>query len=69
MDGAQIASIQISQGNAATLKLKLDAVRPLQAGLPIGEGSQVFGAIGVSGAASAQDEQCAQTGLDALSEN
>ena len=88
MDGAQIASIQISQGKAHTALafrrptkdlqdavtkgntsiLKLDPVTPVQGGLPIVVDGKIIGAIGVSGAQSAQDEQCAQAGLNALSE-
>jgi glc operon protein GlcG len=88
MDGAQIASIQISQGKAHTALafrrptkdlqdavtkgntsvLKLDPVTPVQGGLPIAVDGKIIGAIGVSGAQSAQDEQCAQAGLNALNE-
>jgi glc operon protein GlcG len=43
---------------------------PLQGGIPIVEGKQVVGAIGVSGAASAQqDEEIAIAGAEALQAN
>ncbi|QTD47203.1 GlcG/HbpS family heme-binding protein [Ottowia testudinis] len=35
-------------------------------GLPIKEGGVVIGGIGVSGASAAQDEICAQAGIDAI---
>jgi uncharacterized protein GlcG (DUF336 family) len=38
----------------------------MQGGLPIFAEVKVVGSIGVSGAASNQDEQCAQAGLNAL---
>ncbi|MFM2289503.1 MAG: hypothetical protein RL684_2646 [Pseudomonadota bacterium] len=38
----------------------------LAGGLPIWVGSQVVGAIGVGGAASEQDELCAQAGIDGI---
>ena len=43
------------------------AFTPLQGGIPIMEGKEVVGAIGVSGAASAQqDEEIAIAGAEAL---
>lgn len=38
----------------------------VQGGLPIKSGADCVGAVGVSGAASPQDEQCAQAGIAAL---
>ena len=38
----------------------------LAGGLPIRVGGEVIGAIGVGGAASQQDEKCAQAGLDRI---
>ncbi len=38
----------------------------VQGGLPIKSGADCVGAVGVSGAASHQDEQCAQAGIAAL---
>lgn len=39
---------------------------PMQGGLPVLVNGRAVAAVGVSGAQSAQDEQCAQAGLDAL---
>jgi uncharacterized protein GlcG (DUF336 family) len=86
MDGAQLGSIEVSQGKARTaLQFKrpskafqdlidkdqahlitLGHVTAVQGGLPIMAEGKVIGSIGVSGAASNQDEQCAQAGLNAL---
>ncbi|MDA0261034.1 MAG: heme-binding protein [Proteobacteria bacterium] len=41
-------------------------ILPIQGGLPINVGSATVGGIGVGGATSEQDEQCAQAGIDAL---
>ncbi|MEZ5649693.1 MAG: heme-binding protein [Burkholderiaceae bacterium] len=35
-------------------------------GLPIRDGDQLIGAIGVSGGSAEQDERCAQAGIDAI---
>jgi glc operon protein GlcG len=40
---------------------------PMKGGLPLLADGRVAGAIGVGGAESAEDEQCAQAGVDALS--
>jgi uncharacterized protein GlcG (DUF336 family) len=47
--------------------LKLPGATPIQGGVPILVEGKVVGAIGVSGATSAQDHQCAQAGADAVS--
>lgn len=44
----------------------LPHVTAVQGGLPIMLDGKVIGAIGVSGGTSAQDEQCAQAGLNAM---
>jgi uncharacterized protein GlcG (DUF336 family) len=44
----------------------LDHVTAVQGGLPIMMEGKVIGAIGASGGTSAQDEQCAQAGLNTL---
>lgn len=46
--------------------LGLPGVTPVTGGLPIMRAGKVVGGIGVSGVASAQDEQCASAGLAAL---
>lgn len=49
-----------------TVLLKLPGATPLEGGLPILVGSQVVGAIGVSGASAPQDGQVAAAGLTGL---
>ena len=49
-----------------TAVLKLPGAMPIEGGLPITVDGKIIGAIGVSGAASAQDAQSAKAGLDAL---
>ncbi len=46
--------------------LSVDGVVALQGGLPIIVGGKVIGAVGVSGATSAQDEQVAATAIAAV---
>src|SRR5579863_5668139 len=46
--------------------ITLGHITGVQGGLPIMAEGKVVGSIGVSGGASAQDEQCAQAGLNAL---
>ena len=46
--------------------LKLPGTVPLDGGVPLLVDGKVVGAIGVSGATSAQDGQCARAGADAL---
>jgi uncharacterized protein GlcG (DUF336 family) len=50
-----------------TYVMTLPGVLPVQGGLPIEVDGKVIGAIGVSGATSEQDEQCARAGLATLS--
>ena len=40
---------------------------PVEGGIPLLMDGKIIGAIGVSGATSAQDGQCAQAGVNALS--
>lgn len=47
--------------------LGLPGVTPVEGGLPIIVGGKQIGAVGVSGASSAQDGQVAKAGIDALS--
>jgi glc operon protein GlcG len=88
MDGAQIGSIDVSQGKAHTALafrrpskafqdlvdqnqahlVTLPHITAVQGGLPIMLEGKVVGAIGVSGGTSAQDEQCAQAGINAIGE-
>ena len=88
MDGAQLGSIEVSQGKAHTALafrrpskafqdlvdqnqahlVTLPHITAVQGGLPIMLDGKVVGAIGVSGGTSAQDEQCAQAGINAIGE-
>ena len=88
MDGAQLGSIEVSQGKARTALnfrrpskafqdlvdqnqahlITLPHVVAVQGGLPIMLEGKVVGAIGVSGGTSAQDEQCAQAGINTIPE-
>jgi uncharacterized protein GlcG (DUF336 family) len=45
---------------------KLPGATPLEGGLPIVVDGKIVGAVGVSGATSAQDGQCAKAGVDSL---
>ena len=56
----------ISGGGAGLRFLALKDIVPLEGGLPILVGGKIAGAIGVSGALSAQDAQIARAGVDAL---
>ena len=46
--------------------LALKDITPLEGGLPLVVDGKIVGAIGVSGALSAQDAQVAKVGADAL---
>ncbi len=46
--------------------LALHGATPVEGGIPLVVDGKIVGAIGVSGAASAQDAQCAKAGADAL---
>lgn len=50
-----------------TQYLKLPGATPLEGGVPLLHDGKIVGAIGVSGATSAQDGQCARAGADAVS--
>jgi glc operon protein GlcG len=59
----------INKGRIAMTSLPDTILTPLQGGLPITVNGQTIGAVGVSGAASAQqDEELAMAGLKALLE-
>ena len=49
-----------------TYVMSLPGVLPVQGGLPIEVDGKVIGAVGVSGATSEQDEQCARVGIATL---
>jgi glc operon protein GlcG len=46
--------------------LGLPGATPVEGGIPIVVDGKIVGAVGVSGATSPQDTQCAQAGLDSL---
>jgi glc operon protein GlcG len=46
--------------------LALPGVTPVEGGIPIVVDGKIVGAVGVSGATSQQDSQCAQAGVDSL---
>jgi glc operon protein GlcG len=54
----------VKAGN--TQFLKLPGALPIDGGLPLVMDGKIVGAVGVSGAASAQDAQCAKAGADLL---
>ena len=59
----------INNGRTAMTALPDSVLTPLQGGVPIVVGGRVIGAVGVSGAASAQqDEELALAGIKALTE-
>src|SRR5512145_50152 len=59
----------INKGRTAMTALPDSVLTPLQGGVPIVVGGRVIGAVGVSGAASAQqDEELAFAGIKALTE-
>jgi glc operon protein GlcG len=56
----------IARGGAGNRLLALKDITPLEGGVPIVVDGKIIGAIGVSGAVSAQDAQVAKAGTDAL---
>jgi uncharacterized protein GlcG (DUF336 family) len=56
--------VLVKKGRTAILGLR--GATPVIGGLPIKVGGKVIGGVGVSGAASAQDEMAAQAGLNTL---
>jgi glc operon protein GlcG len=56
----------LAAGGTAIRILAVPGVTPIQGGLPIVMDGKIVGAIGVSGVTSAQDEQVAKAGVDAL---
>ncbi len=56
----------IAAGGAGLRLLAIKDITPLEGGLPVISDGKIVGAIGVSGALSAQDAQIAKAGVDAL---
>jgi glc operon protein GlcG len=57
---------RVAQGGAGLVLLTLGGVVASEGGIPIVIGGKIVGAIGCSGATSAQDGQACQAGVDAL---
>jgi len=56
----------LAAGGEALRILRLEGAVPVEGGIPLVMDGKIVGAIGVSGAASAQDAQCAKAGADAI---
>ena len=56
----------LAAGGDSIRLLRLQGVVPVEGGIPLVVDGKIIGAIGVSGATSAQDGQCAKAGADAL---
>jgi len=57
----------LAAGGEGVRVLRIKGAVPVEGGLPIMVGGKVVGAIGLSGGTSAQDGQCAQAGVNAVS--
>lgn len=57
---------RVAQGGGGLVLLTLGGVVASEGGIPIVIGGKIVGAIGCSGATSAQDGQACQAGIDAL---
>jgi glc operon protein GlcG len=56
----------LAQGGDSVRLLGLRNVTPVEGGIPLVMDGKIVGAIGVSGATSAQDGQCAKAGADTV---
>jgi uncharacterized protein GlcG (DUF336 family) len=56
----------LAAGGEGLRILRLQGVTPVEGGFPLLQEGKIVGAIGVSGATSAQDSQCAKAGVDSL---
>lgn len=56
----------LAAGGDGLRLLKIAGAVPVEGGIPLVMEGKIVGAIGVSGAASAQDGQCAKAGADAI---
>jgi len=56
----------LAAGGDAVRILRLQGVVPIEGGIPLVMDGKIVGAIGVSGATSAQDAQCAKAGADTV---
>ena len=65
------ASTRQASGALGTIQPRLDSFADLttiRGGLPVSIGGHYYGGVGVSGATSLEDEQCAQVGIDKVAE-
>jgi glc operon protein GlcG len=56
----------LAAGGDGLRLLRLQGATPIEGGIPLVSDSKIVGAIGVSGATSAQDAQCAKASADAF---
>jgi uncharacterized protein GlcG (DUF336 family) len=56
----------LAAGGDSVRLLRLQGVVPVEGGIPLVMDGKIVGAIGVSGATSAQDAQCAKAGADTV---
>lgn len=56
----------LAAGGDSVRLLRVQGVVPVEGGIPLVMDGKIVGAIGVSGATSAQDAQCAKAGADTL---
>jgi len=56
----------LAAGGDSVRILRLQGVVPVEGGIPLVVDGKIVGAIGVSGATSAQDAQCAKAGADTV---
>ena len=56
----------LAAGGDGLRLLRLQGATPIEGGIPLVADGKIIGAIGVSGATSAQDAQCAKAGADAF---
>jgi glc operon protein GlcG len=54
----------VAAGGEGLRVLRLEGATPIEGGIPLLADGKIIGAIGVSGATSAQDGQCAKAGAD-----
>ena len=57
----------LASGGDGVRVLRIKGAVPVEGGIPIMMGGKVVGAVGMSGGTSAQDGQCAQAGVNAVS--
>ncbi len=68
-EGGELADLQEQRGGFfdAVSRMSRLPLMPARGAVLISDGSTILGAVGVSGASSEQDEECAMSGLRALS--